>query len=258
MIDLHSHVLPGLDDGARTQEDALAMARAAVQDGISCVVATPHIDHVHDLGPLDVLRAGLELRRLLGREGVPLELLTGGEVTALRALELSDSELRALALGTSSWVLLECPLTRGGVTLEEALFALELRGFRALLAHPERSPHLLGDSARVRELVDRGALCSITAGSLLGRFGLPARTFALELLDRGLVHNVGSDGHDAARRPLALGKALDAVVFAHPNRPGLRHWLGDDVPRALLSDRAPPVLPPPPARRPRPVRSRRR
>lgn len=244
MIDLHSHLLPGLDDGPRTDAEALVMARRARKDGITSVVATPHIDHVHGVTAADVLRAGLALRRMLAAAQVEVNVLTGGEVTAMRASELSDSELRAVALGSSSWVLLECPLSRTAPALEEAVFALELRGFRVVLAHPERSPQLLGNVERVRELVGRGALCSITGGSLLGRFGSPPKTFCVKLLAEGLVHNVASDAHDDARRPLALAEAVAEAVRVGPFRPGFARWLTHDVPEAVLADRPVPDLPP--------------
>lgn len=243
MIDLHSHVLPGLDDGARDIRGALAMARAACADGIGAVVATPHIDHVHAVAPLAVLEAAIGLRRALRAAEVPLRVLTGGELTPARAAELSDPELRAVALGASACVLLECPLRRGGPPLEEALFSLSLRGFRVLLAHPERSPDLMGDVDRVRELVGRGALCSLTAGGVLGRFGARPREFAQRLLDAGLVHNLASDGHDVRSRPLALRLALGVAARGRGGE-ALGAWLGHDVPAALLEDR---VLPPRPA-----------
>lgn len=247
MIDLHAHALPGLDDGPRDATAALAIARAAHDDGIETVVATPHIDHVHGVAPLDVLRAALSLRRTLTAAGVPLQLLTGGEVTVARAAELSDAELRAVALGAGSCVLLECPLRRGGPSLEEALFTLTLRGFRVLLAHPERSPDLLGDVPRVHELVERGALCSLTAGGVLGRFGARGREFSQRLLDAGLVHNVASDGHDTGGRPVALRLALGVAARGRGGE-AMARWLARDVPLALLEDRALPARPAPQGR----------
>lgn len=243
MIDLHAHLLPGLDDGPRTNEDALVMARRARKDGIECVVATPHVDHVHGVTPTAILVAALRLRRALIDAKIDVKILTGGEVTAIRASELTDAELRAVALGASSWVLLECPLTRRAVALEEAVFNLELRGFRAVLAHPERSPQLLGNIERVRTLVDRGALCSVTGGSLLGRFGSTAKAFVAKLLAQGLVHNVASDGHDDEARPLSLAEAVAEAVRVSPARPGFARWLTHDVPEAILADEPVPALP---------------
>ncbi len=236
MIDLHCHLLPGLDDGPGSVEESVRMARAALEDGVDCLVATPHIDHVHHVEPQHILESTLALRRALREVDLPLRVLTGGEVTIARAAELSDAELRAVALGTSSWVLLECPLVRGAGSLEETVFSLQLRGFRALLAHPERSPQLMGDVDRVEELVRRGALCSVSGGALLGRFGSMARVFARKLLDQGLVHNVGSDAHDGEKRPPTLARALEAAVTGASRHPVTARWLGHDVPEALLAD----------------------
>lgn len=251
MIDLHAHLLPGIDDGPTTTDEAVAMARAARDDGIETVVTTPHVDHVHGVDPFAILNGALRLRAALVEAGVELKVLTGAEVTILRAAEMTDLELGSVALGTSRCVLLECPLRRGGGSVEEALFALDLRRFTVLLAHPERSPDLLGDVDRVRELVERGAYCSITAGSILGRFGPLARTFAFRLLGEGLVHNIASDGHDNRKRPMALRLALGVAGRTADDGDALAHWLARDVPLALLADRPLPPAPAPAQRAPR-------
>lgn len=244
MIDLHSHLLPGIDDGPGSMEQSIAMARGAEADGIKTVVATPHVDHAHRVVPARIPTVALEVRSALQAAKVDISLLTGGELSITRLSELTEPELRTVALGRSSWVLLECPLRRAGArALEAAVFELRVRGYSPLLAHPERSPDLLSDVKRVRALVAGGCLCSITAGALLGQFGTTSRRFALQLLDEGLAHNVASDGHDADRRPLALAQAMKMLSSRGPTGDALARWLVEDVPRALLEDRPVPDRP---------------
>lgn len=241
VIDLHSHLLPGLDDGPAAVGESLEMARAAAADGITCAVATPHVDHGYGIAPAAILAAAIALRTALREADVDLEVLTGGEVTVTRLPELSDPELSAVALGRSSWVLLECPLRPAREALDRGVFELSLRGYRPLLAHPERSPDLQRDPDRVAKLVDRGALCSVSAGALVGSFGSTVRKFAFRLLAEGLVHNIASDAHDPHRRPLVLGAARD--VAAEREGPEVARWLVEDVPNALLEGAEPPAPP---------------
>src|SRR5215218_663158 len=255
MIDLHSHVLPSLDDGPPDLSGALALARAAVAAGTQVMAATPHIGLrypvVHDELPGRIA----SLRARLADARIPLEIVGGGELAPSAAAELGDDQLRAITLGGGACVLLECPFTRA-VGLMPALVAhLQSRGFRVLLAHPERSQEFLRDPAGLSALVDHGAMVQVTASAFRGDFGRTARRYALELLDAGLAHVVASDGHDArVRSPVMLPLVRDAV-----RRQGLPaaaiEYLTADAPRSLLED-AP--LPPPPRRRTRPLRTRLR
>lgn len=172
-----------------------------------------------------------------------MELLAGAEVTHEMALRLPDETLRRLTLGESSCLLLEASLEPVvGPEFERCVAELLARGYRVLLAHPERAPALREDPARLRALVERGALCSITAASLSGGFGPAARWFALELLRDGLVHSVDSDAHHASLRPPGLRNGLAAAVSELPQLADQVDWFARDVPAALLAD-AP--LPPP-------------
>ncbi len=249
MIDLHSHVLPGIDDGPASVEGSLALARAAAQSGVRTLLATPHIDHAYGLQPArvheEVKRFGVRLRQ----EGIPLEVLPGGEVALSRCSELSDEDLRAVCLGGGPYVLLESPLQTVAVALEPAVFELQVRGFRVLLAHPERSPVFMRDPERLRGLVDKGALCQITAASLLGQFGRTVRSYTLTLLREGLVHDVASDAHDDQRRPPGLHEGLYAAERDVRGLGALAGWLTEEAPAAILRGTALPPRPELPGRR---------
>lgn len=203
VIDLHAHILPGLDDGPAGEDGAVAMARAAVAAGTRAMATTSHVNHGFGLGPTELAAARAALAGRLEREGVPLELLQGGEIAPDRLASLSDDDLRALTLGGGPYVLLECPFS-AAVGLDLMVADLQRRGFGVLLAHPERSPSFLRSPDLLAALVERGALAQVTAGSLTGAFGERVRRAARAMLDRGLVHVLASDAHDERHRPPGL------------------------------------------------------
>ena len=243
MIDLHSHLLPGLDDGPPDLAGSLAMARAAVGAGTATMAATPHIDHTQGVDPRAVRSAVEALSAELAAEGIALDVIAGGEVALTRLPELSDEDLAAVCLGGGRWILLECPLDPAGGPLEEAVFSLQVRGFDVLLAHPERSPAFLRQPERMRGLVDQGARTSITAGALGGRFGRGAQALAFRFLEEGLVHSVASDSHDARRRPPGLLEGLAAAESHLPGLEQLTTWLTREVPGAIATGATLPRMP---------------
>ena len=251
MIDLHTHVLPGIDDGPPTVEGSIELARRAVADGATTLVATPHV--TWDLPENDAARiaAGVEaLEAKLAEAGVDVTIRTGGELAVTRAFELDEDELKGLRLGGGEWLLAECPLTAVGTGFDAAVQAIAARGHRIVLAHPERSPMLQKDPDVLRRLVESGMLASITAGALLGRFGSTVKSFAFWMLEEDLVHNVASDAHDASRRPPGLREALAAADAELPGLAERAEWLTVSVPRAVVDGGPIPQAPaPPPARR---------
>ena len=248
VIDLHTHILPGIDDGPETVEGSLELARAAFAAGTRTLVATPHINRAYDVDPPRVREAAERLRDRLVQEGIELELLTGGEISTGRLPRLSDDELGALRLGDGPYLLIEAPLTSGAWQLTEIVERLIDDGHGVLLAHPERCPGLHRDPALLRGLVARGALCSITAGALTGQFGRTVNRFALELLREGLVHDVASDTHDTHRRPPDLSKPLASAATQLPGLDGQVKWLTEGVPAAILAGESLPERPALPSR----------
>lgn len=243
MVDLHCHILPGLDDGARTIDDALEMARAAAGAGIARVVATPHIrdDHPFALELMDE-RLGT-LREALVKAEIPVKVARGGEVALSKIAELDDETLTTLCIGMGHYLLVESPHTEVTGLLERVVFELQSRGFRPLLAHPERSPSLLRDLPRLERLVERGVLCSVTAGSMQGKFGTTVQRFTAELFAAGLVHNVASDSHDSRRRPPSLREGFWSMEQLLPGLGDQSEWFTADVPSAILSGRELPTRP---------------
>lgn len=251
MIDLHCHLLPGVDDGPADDEQALALAREQVAAGVSRAAATPHVGWSWPLTPSELPERLAALRALLAAERVPLEVVAGGELQATFALDLSDEQLAVLALGGGPYLLLEAPMTSVAVGLDRIVFALQARGHRVLLAHPERCPGLQRDPELLARLVGAGALTQVTAGALSGRFGGTVRRFALELVGNGLVHTVASDAHDLGGRPPGMREELRAAGLE-----AYLDWWCCETPAAVLDGG--PLPEPPSPWPPTPARGARR
>jgi protein-tyrosine phosphatase len=238
MIDIHCHVLPGIDDGPETIEGSIALARAAADEGIATLVATPHVDarygnDADTIPPLvDEVNARLKL------EDIPVEVLPGAEIAITHLAELAPDQLERLGLGGSSWLLVEPPFSPVVHGLEGHLLELRRKGHRLVLAHPERCPAFRRDDQALRSLMDAGVLMSITAGSLTGRFGSEVRRFALALAREGMIHNITSDAHDDVKRRPGLADGIEQAGL-NP----LSEWLTSLVPAAILADEEIPPRP---------------
>ena len=208
-------------------DEAVAMARVAVAAGTRVMAATSHVHVSFGLEPDDLERAREAVRERLQQEGIPLELVQGGEVSTRRLPGLTDDDLKRLALGGGSWLLLECPF--GPADIAPHVAALQRRGFEVLLAHPERSEAFQRDPRRLGALIKHGALAQITAGSLIGDFGPQARRTARRMLEAGWVHVLASDGHHATGRP------PDLTVAAPALEPDQFERMTTAAPQALLA-----------------------
>src|SRR5436190_4678611 len=243
MIDLHCHILPGLDDGPSNLDFSLAMARAAVEAGTQLIVATPHIRADFDVDPGEIEPRVDLFNERLQRERLPLRVLPGAEIGWATAPELDDAQLARLSLGSGRRVLLESPYGKKPVDLEGIVAGLAKRGYDVVLAHPERCPLFQRDVERLRKLVDNGALCSITAGSMVGRFGASVRTFTISMLREGLVHDVASDAHDHLHRPPNLVEGFNHVKGELPGIDEHVAWYTVTSPVAILAGNPLPTAP---------------
>jgi len=240
MIDLHCHVLPGIDDGPATLEDSLALARAAAAAGIATIVATPHVSRHHRNDAATIAARVDEVRTRFAADGLALEVRPGAEIAMTTADEFDPDELRRLSLGGGPWLLVECPFSPLATGVDIFLLGLQSRGHRIVLAHPERSPVFQRDRELLPALVRAGVLASITAGSLVGSFGGTVKRFAHDLVRDGLVHNVASDAHDVVARPPSIRAELERAGFG-----ALTEWLTEAVPAAILTGEE--QIPPRPA-----------
>jgi protein-tyrosine phosphatase len=213
ITDLHCHLLPGIDDGPPTMEEALDLARALVADGVQRVVATPHVSHRYPTTAATIAAGVAEVRAAIAAAGIPLNVRPGAEIAAEHLLSLPARELPALSLGGRGWILLEAPLTRE-FPIEGAVAHVQELGHGVVLAHPERCRLFQRRPLRLRELVQRGALVSLTSSAVVGRFGRAAAALAQACIESDLVHNVASDAHAATWRAPTLGADLREAGLA--------------------------------------------
>jgi protein-tyrosine phosphatase len=243
VIDLHSHVLPGIDDGPAALSGSREILDAAHADGITRIAATPHVRSDFPTKPEVMERLVADVRAL----GADVEVLPGGELDLQYLETLDDDALRRFGLGGNpNLLLLECPYAGWPLQLRDLVFRLGVRGFSAVLAHPERNPSVQEDPERLRELVDAGVHVQLTAASVDGRLGRRVAAAARTLLDTGLAHLIASDAHGPSIRAIGMTAAAAAV-----DDRALAEWLTRDVPEALLAS-AP--LPDRPQRRRRTMR----
>ncbi len=210
--DIHCHLLPGLDDGASTLDDALAMAEIAVADGIETIVATPHQLGNNARNSGQTIRAAVVgFQQQLDRRRLPLRVLPGADVRIEPGLlnKIRSGEVVTLA-DHRRHVLLELP---HGVyfPLERLLRELASAGLSGILSHPERNRGIINQPGVLRPLVEHGCLMQVTAGSLTGDFGSQVQKFAESLVSQGLVHFVATDAHGTKTRPPILGRAFRRV-----------------------------------------------
>ncbi|MCL4767796.1 MAG: capsular biosynthesis protein [Hyphomicrobiaceae bacterium] len=244
MIDLHCHILPGIDDGAPDLPAALDMARAFVADGVSVVACTPHIvpGLYHNTGP-GIRRAVAGLQSELDREGIPLRLVPGADnhVTPDCVAKLGTGEL--LALADSRYVLIEPPHHVAPQRLETVFFDLLTAGYVPILTHPERLRWIEAQYTAIQRLARAGVWMQITAGSLAGAFGSGAQYWAERMLDEGWVQVLATDAHDARRRHPDLGRGR-ALAARRVGEQEARH-LVLTRPSAVLDNLAPAEVPRP-------------
>lgn len=241
MIDLHSHILPAVDDGAADLEEAVEMCRRSWEDGVRTLVATPHLrqesfwndDRELLVDRFEVLREAVA-KELAGE----LELHLGGEI-AIHGASMEEIALlpggELLTLAGTRYLLLELDWRGLGPDPLEMLHEVVVAGFRPIIAHPERVGWLMEDRPLVEAMVDQGALMQLTAMSVTGELGPVAREASEWLLDSGLVHLLASDTHDPSLRRPGLSRARDAVAerWGEP----LATALVEDHPKAVLEDR---------------------
>jgi protein-tyrosine phosphatase len=242
MIDLHCHILPGLDDGAANPSVSIDMAKAFVADGVSVVACTPHIlpGLYHNSGP-QIRQATAELQQTLDREGIPLRLVTGADnhISPDFVAELRSGHL--LSIADTRYVLVEPPHHIAPPHLADLFFSVLVAGYVPILTHPERLSWIKSQYQVIQELVRAGAWMQITAGSLTGAFGENARYWGERMLDEGCVHIIATDAHNVTRRPPNLGQGREFAA----------KWVGDAEaehlvvtrPRGVLLNKLPRDLP---------------
>lgn len=233
MIDIHAHILPGLDDGAKTWEQSLQMAQMAVEDGIKMMVATPHlfksrIIDMKQVNPKEIILQHVdELRQKLLEEKIPLEIVPGCDFPlGFESLQLLDDG-RALTINDANrYLLLELPDTSLPPATEEICFHLQSKGITPIITHPERHMIFQEMPYKLKRLIDLGCLAQMTGNSLTGWFGRRVKKISRQLVKLGYIHVFATDAHDLKRRPPLLKQALTE----------LSRLVGENRALAMVSD----------------------
>jgi protein-tyrosine phosphatase len=244
MIDLHCHILPGIDDGATDVSVSLQMARAFVADGVTTVACTPHILQglYQNSGP-GIRQATARLQQCLDQEGIPLRLVTGADNHIVPSFAGDIRSGHLLSLGDTRYVLVEPPHHVPPPRLEDLFFSILVAGYVPILTHPERLRWIEGHYDSMQRLARGGVWMQVTAGSLAGAFGRSARYWAERMLDEGHVQILATDAHDVSRRPpnLGLGRELAAKRVGEAEA----HNLVLKRPEGVLRNAPPSSLPAP-------------
>ncbi|MEC0282043.1 tyrosine-protein phosphatase [Terribacillus saccharophilus] len=213
MIDIHCHILPGVDDGARTLEDSIEMAKAAAEQGIHTIVATPHHrNNQFDNYREDILTRVDELNRILEEENIEVNILPGQETRIYGDLAngLSAKEILPVNLDTP-YILVELPTSTVPKYTNKLLYDLQVEGYTPVIVHPERNSELLSKPDKLYELVKSGVLTQVTAASLVGKFGKKIRNFSHEIIQSNLTHFIASDAHNVRSRSFMIVEALSEI-----------------------------------------------
>lgn len=212
MIDIHSHILPGVDDGAKSEEDSLEMAREAVKQGITAMIATPHhrngkYDNTRD----EIVRYVDILNKLFEKENIPLTVLPGQE-TRLHGEMMEELHHGVmLPLNGTKYVFVEFPSQNVPRYAKQMLFDIQVAGYTPIIVHPERNHELLEHPDRLYDFVREGALTQVTAASIVGKFGKKIQKFSHQIIEANLTHFIASDAHNTTTRGFMMDEAFTAI-----------------------------------------------
>jgi protein-tyrosine phosphatase len=234
-VDIHSHLLPGIDDGPSDLEASVAMARAAVSAGTEVLAATPHLRSDFPGVVLDEIAGRCRaLSDTIDAAGIPLRIVSGSEASLLWAVDATDAQLATASYGGQGRdILVETP--DDTAMIEQLLYRIRSRGLRVTLAHPERSRAFHGDPTTLERLHDQGVVLAVNADALLSRPGGPLRRLAEHLCREGLAEVVTSDGHRGERwRPVtALAEGVGALTEIVGEERA--EWMSSTAPAAIIA-----------------------
>jgi len=246
VIDLHSHILPGLDDGVATVEEARQLAKRAAAEGVTAIAATPHVRDDYPTTAEQMEDGVATLRDDFRAAGIGVDVLHGGELALEEVTRLEQDELRRFSLAQSNrYLLLEFPYTGWPLMLESVLAKVQTAGLIPILAHPERNREVQERPERLEAIVAGGTLVQVTAASLDGRLGKSSQRTARTLLEHGAVHLLASDAHGPSIREAGLAAAAAAL-----RDEALARHLTTDAPAAIVAGDPLPRRPLPQRRRP--------
>lgn len=226
-IDIHSHLLPGIDDGAGTMGEALQMLKMAADDGIRHMIATPHFHYRRGhASPEQIRTLTAKVQELAEQENIPIILYPGNELYYTHELLETVKAGEALTLAASDYVLLEFSPETECRRIQNAVYEFLSEGYYPIIAHMERYEAFQKHADFVQMILQMGAYFQINAGSLTGNAGWSVKRFTKTMLKNGTVHFIATDAHDTEKRIPAFGKTADWIIKKY----------GEDVLQELVSD----------------------
>lgn len=238
MIDLHTHLLPGIDDGSKSLEQSHQMAKIAVDDGISTMACTPHIYpglYMNDAQGINEARE--KLQASLDEAGIKLQLVVGADAHLVPELLSGLQSGRIPTLNRSRYFLLEPSHNVAVPNFAESVFEIMAAGYLPVITHPERLTWIEDHYSTFVDLAKRGAWMQVTSGAVLGKFGSRAKYWSERLLSEGWVHIIASDAHNTGRRSPLIAEALEQAIKRVGKAEGLRMVI--DRPQAILNNAEP-------------------
>lgn len=212
MIDIHNHLLIGVDDGPQSEEEAVALLRQAIGNGITDIVATPH----HYSGDFINFKNKImdkmdELNRIIETHQLDITIHPGQEIRVNGSLVEELKEQKSIPLNNSKYVLVEFPFNDIPSYVETLLFDIQMNGFTPVIAHPERCKPIIKDPDKLYDFIEKGAVAQVTAGCVSGALGENLQETSLRMLENNLAHIIASDAHHAEIRPFLLKEAYAVV-----------------------------------------------
>jgi protein-tyrosine phosphatase len=206
VIDIHCHILPGIDDGPSEMQESIKMAEIAARDGITKIVATPHIKNT--LHPVSSIRNSIaRLNKRLADLGISIEIMQGADVNAM----LDVSLLKGYTINNTQYILVEFPHSHLPNSMREVLFKMMVQGYRPIITHPERNVSVIRDPRVLIELINGGVLAQITADSITGTFGIDIQECSRYLLKKNMIRFIATDAHSSHHRKPVLSQGLKAA-----------------------------------------------
>lgn len=207
MVDIHCHILPDIDDGPKTFEESVAMAKIAAEDGIAAIVATPHLNEkLYD--PIEISRRASWLNHLLRTHHIPVSILNGADVSVV----FKPHQVHGFTINDTDYILVEFPHTHLPRHADEILLQFVVEGYKPIITHPERNPSISGNPALLAQLLGPNIYVQITAGSVTGEFGKDAKACAEYLLQAGMVDVIATDAHSTTYRKPRLNVGMEAAA----------------------------------------------
>ncbi|CAH0174987.1 tyrosine-protein phosphatase [Peribacillus simplex] len=245
MIDIHCHILPGIDDGSADMNESMNMARKAVEAGITHIFATPHhLNEKYVNVKSNIIDRAVMLNENLHQNNIPLTIHLGQEVRIHRDIFTSLEKEEILTLDDNGrYLLLELPSGSVPTYTKEVIYELQLKGIKPIIVHPERNKELIENHKLLFELVQEGALTQLTSGSIIGQFGKNVKSFSKKIIEHNLAHFIATDAHNIGSRGFTLQQAYETITKAYGVQ---RTFYFKENAEQILKDQSPAVEKPVP------------